>query len=140
MKKNITPAILLLIAFSVILVHDVIPHHHHQDHNCCEHSSCHPHHPQENDGQEGSSSNQDSCCVLAHKIILTPASIYGFGIYPKNTNYSGLSWKNAVFIAGELHSGIILHSPLPFRQTPFKENSPILFTAPINGMRAPPAA
>ncbi len=140
MKKNIAPAILLLIAFSVMLVHDVIPHRHHQENICFEHSACQSNHNQQNEPKEDSPSDQDACCILALQLILIPANHNEYGFLQNNLHPESSSWQNFVFFPGQIPSGILFLSALPFRQTPFRENKPDLFAAPIHGMRAPPVA
>jgi len=126
---------LLLIAGTILLAHDVIPHQHHDDHVCFEHSSCQAEHPDESQNDEN-----NPCCPLAEIVFYTPGNstheiVCPFFIFDS-------SWDKDYCCPphGNYDLLPLVFTPLPFLQNPYEDFHYLWPLSYTFGLRAPPVA
>jgi hypothetical protein len=140
MLKQFTSIVFLLLANTILLAHDVIPHHHHDDTEICfEHHQCEDIHSHDSETPSPLSKEKETCCQLAETLVFTPASSVEINCPCCESNHKK-DFFDSVLFAYISFDGLIFWAQLPFRQNPYKSNNYLFLADHINGLRAPPLA
>jgi hypothetical protein len=133
--SRIISIVFLLLASTILLAHDAIPHQHHDHHVCFEHQSCQP-----ADQEESQNDENSACCPLAELVFFTPGNASHEVVCPFFFHDTRWNKEYCCQLHGKHNLLPIVFSLLPFRQNPHTD---IYFPLPVSytfSLRAPPVA
>lgn len=133
MLRQMLSSLFVMLAFSVMLVHEVIPHHHHADHICLQQISCHTDHGHE---PEPADPHEESCALQDMPVVTTGNHGQEFSARLLQSNQHPDA--DPLAFLSDSFFNILLLTPLPFRQTPLKEIPASVFAGSACHLRAPP--